>query len=93
MTDHVKRGATLHTDRDTSTEWDGIDDGRINAEWQCVECDGIVKAKQRRGLDAYISLECDCGAASLDVRIADVFDFEIDVWDTVTIAEIGDADE
>ena len=93
MTDHVKRGATLHTDRDTSREWDGIDDGRINAEWRCVECDGIVKAKQRRGNNAYVSLECDCGAASLDLRIADVFDFEVDAWDTETVTpdERGDA--
>ena len=85
MSDHVKRGATLHTNRDTSTEWEGIDDGRINSEWKCVECGGAVKAKQRRGNDAYVSLECDCGAASLDLRIADVFDFEVEAWDNKTV--------
>jgi hypothetical protein len=86
MSKHIKRGAELHVDRDTSTEWGGIDDGRINSEWQCNDCGGNIKAKQRRGLDAYISLECDCGAASLDLRIADILDFEVDAWDTVTIA-------
>jgi hypothetical protein len=86
MSDHIKRGATLHTERDTSTDWDSIDDGRINSEWCCKECGGNVKAKQRRGLNAYISLECDCGAASLDLRIADLLEFEIDAWDTVSVA-------
>ena len=90
MPEHVKRGATLHTERDTSKEWEGNEDGRINSEWRCVDCAGVVKAKQRRGLSAYISLECDCGAASLDLRVADILDFEVEAWDTVAVTKYDD---
>jgi hypothetical protein len=89
MSEHVKRGATKHEDRDTSYEWDGVEDGRINSIWCCTECDEPLEVKQRRGLDAYISLECGCGAASLDLRVADILEFEIDEWDTKTVRNLG----
>jgi hypothetical protein len=85
MSDHIKRGMELHTNRDTSTEWRGIDDGRLNSVWVCQECGGDLKAKQRRGNDAYVSLECECAAASVDLRIADTLQFEVETVDTETI--------
>ena len=87
MSEHVKRGATKHEDRDVSAKWDGIDDGNINSVWACTECDSPLEVRQRRGLDAYISLGCDCGANSLDLRVADLLSFEMDSWDTDTVQE------
>jgi len=92
MSEHVKRGANAHTNRDMSTEWKGIDDGRVNSQWICVECENHLRVHQRRGLDAYITIECPCGAESLDVRLADMFEFSMTAWDTETITEIGGDD-
>jgi len=93
MSEHVKRGATKHTNRDMRTDWEGIDDEGVNSRWFCTECDAHLRIHQRRGLHAYITVECPCGAESLDLRVADIFDFEMETWDTDPIVEGGDADD
>lgn len=88
MSDHVKRGALQIDNRDMDTEWEGSDDGRVNAVWMCQECDTPLEVHQRRGRDAYVSIECRCGAESLDLRIADIFDFDMETWDTEITAKL-----
>jgi DNA-directed RNA polymerase subunit RPC12/RpoP len=85
MSEHVKRGMEIQKNRTTDTDWKGIDDDRINSEWQCEKCGGRIVAKQRRGRDAYVSLECDCALVSVDVRLAGVFDLDIPEWDTEAV--------
>lgn len=89
MSEHVKRGATKVTDRETEYGWSGPDDDYINSVWVCRECGEPLEIRQRRGREAYVSIECECCTESLDVRIADLFDFEMETWDTATVAELG----
>ncbi len=89
MAEHVKRGATKFTDRDVSYGWNGKEDDSINSVWICEECDEPLEIRQRRGRHAYISIGCSCGAESLDMRVSDLFDFEMEAWDTATISELG----
>jgi len=93
VTEHVKRGATLHKDRDVSYEWDGIEDGNINSVWHCDECGDRLELRQRRGQELYVSIGCPCGAASLDVRIADILGCDVEEWDTKTADRLGRGDE
>lgn len=84
MTDHVKRGMKIHTDRSVTTEWDGMDDGNVNAVVRCTECGEKIEMRYRRGMDAYVELGCPCGARSLDLRIGGVVGLDIDEWDADT---------
>ncbi|UBF23444.1 hypothetical protein HRTV-28_gp6 [Halorubrum tailed virus 28] len=84
MSDHVKRGLTHHTDREVTTEWDGMDDGNVNAVVRCTECGKKIEMRYRRGMDAYVELSCPCGAHSIDVRIGGVVGLDIDVWEADT---------
>jgi len=88
-TEHVKRGATKVTDRETEYDWSAREDGGINSVWVCRECNQPLEIRQRRGNDAYVSIECECCAESLDLRIADIFDFEMETWDTETVHKLG----
>lgn len=85
MSDHVKRGAELHHDR--PVEKDVLEDNAIYAVWTCAECGDDLQLRQRRGQHAYTEIGCGCGAASLDLRIADLLDLDIEAWTTETIEE------
>lgn len=87
MSEHVKRGATRHEDREVTYEYDAEDP--INSVWCCTECGDQLELRQRQGQVDYVEVGCSCGAASLDLRIADLLQFEMDEWDTVTVAELG----
>jgi hypothetical protein len=89
VTDHVKRGATKHTDREVSYEYNGIDGGHIVSVWCCEECGEPLELRYRAGNEAYAAIGCPCGAQSLDVRIADILQFEMEAWDTRTVSDLG----
>lgn len=87
MSEHVKRGATRHENREVT--YDPLADDPINSVWCCTECGDELELRQRQRQVNYVEIGCSCGAASLDLRIADLLDFEMDEWDTVTVAELG----
>lgn len=89
MSEHVKRGATKHKNRDVSYDWNGPEGGQINSVWCCDECGDTLEVRQRAGKHAYVEIGCSCGASSLDLRISDLFEFEMESWDTVTVSELG----
>jgi len=87
MSEHVKRGATRYEDREITYEWDAEDP--INSVWCCTECGDTLELRQRQDQINYVEIGCSCGAASLELRIADLLQFEMPEWDTRTIAELG----
>jgi hypothetical protein len=89
MSEHVKRGATKETNREVRYEWDTGDRSHINSIWCCTECDSVLEVRQRADRPAYISLECDCGAEALDLRVGDLLEFEMDSWGAKTVSELG----
>lgn len=91
MNDHVKRGVELHRDR--PVEYDMLEENAIYGVWHCSECGEKLELRQRRGQHAYTEIGCDCGAASLDLRIADTLDLDIDEWDTELVEKERDGDE
>lgn len=80
MSEHVKRGAELQKDRDV--EYNISMHDAISGVWHCEQCGGKLELRQRTGRPAYTEISCECGAVSLDVRIADTLDLDIDEWDT-----------
>jgi len=84
MKDHVKRGMKTHTDRSVTTEWDGLDDGNVNAVVRCTECGEKIEMRYRRGMDTYVELGCPCGARSVDLRIGGLIGIDIDEWEADT---------
>jgi len=87
MSEHVKRGATRYEDREVTYEYDAEEP--INSVWCCTECGDRLELRQRQGQVDYVEVGCSCGAASLELRIADLLEFKMDEWDTVTVAELG----
>lgn len=80
MSEHVKRGAELHRDRPVG--YDMLEEEAIYGVWHCTECDDKLELRQRRGYHAYTEIGCSCGAVSLDLRIADILDIDVDLWET-----------
>lgn len=83
MSEHVKRGAELYENR--PIEYVAADGDGIYAVWKCTECGEKLELRQRDGRHAYTEIGCGCGAASLDLRIADLLDLDIEAWDTETV--------
>lgn len=86
MSENVKRGATRHEGREVSYEWDA--DNPINPVWCCTECGDPLELRQRQEQVDYVEIGCPCGAAVLDLRLADVLQFSMDEWDTRTISDL-----
>jgi len=76
MGEHIRRGATL--ERDVDVPGDMSDDGFVLGEHYCTECDSQVYLRARSREAAYVRLGCDCGAASLALRIADVVEGDLE---------------
>jgi len=45
--------------------------------------------RNRAGQVDYVEIGCECGAESLDLRVADILEFEMGQWDTKTVHELG----
>jgi len=87
MSDHVKRGATKHENREVSYEYDADDE--IISVWCCTECGDRLEIRNRKGQVNYVEIGCSCGAESLDLRIADLLEFSMGSWDTTTSHKLG----
>ena len=82
MSEHVKRGLTHHSDREVTTEWEGVEDGNIRSVIRCTECGEKIEMRERRGMENYVELSCPCGAESLDIRIGCLVGLDIDSWES-----------
>jgi len=88
MSDHVKRGAERHVDREVT--YDTMADDEINSVWCCTECGDELELRYRPASGHnYVSVGCSCGAESLDLRIADLLEFKMESWDTVVAHKLN----
>jgi len=91
MTEHVKRGMTVHKDREIAYKG-RHDENPINSVYFCQKCEDKIEVRCRAAQANYVELGCGCGAVSIDLRIGDILGLDIEEWDTKLAHELGRGD-
>jgi hypothetical protein len=96
MSDHIRRGVTLH--QDVPVPGEPLEHKRpVMGDYHCRLCDSLVRLRAREDEHHHVRLGCECGAVELALRLATEVDGHLDtngivVWERRRQSEVFNDD-